>query len=323
MAELVSVIIPAFNSERWIGDCIASVTEQTHENLEIVCVDDGSQDATFEVAHAIAENEKRLTVIQSTNQGACRARNIGIEKSNGKYLQFLDADDLLGKNKIKSQMSLLNGTQLDVATCPYSVFDDSTTAPAPPPVVKTPMDEQTDPFEWMLAKLESGRMNQTACWLIPQQIAMAAGPWNETLRVNQDGEYFCRSILKSRRVAFARNARVYYRRANPTSISRSMNREKAESQIESYKLCSKTLIDACDSSRTRSACTKMFLSFLSQHYPEYPDLLRHARTEARKLSASGKWFVGGSNFSLLCKLTGFAQALILRDGARKLRRKWR
>ena len=95
--KLISIIIPTFNREQYIEETIVSVIQQTYDNWELIIVDDGSSDNTFEILNKYCKKDKRIDIYQRESQpkGANHCRNIGIEKSNGEYLIFLDSDDLL------------------------------------------------------------------------------------------------------------------------------------------------------------------------------------------------------------------------------------
>lgn len=89
----VSIILPIYNCENYIEQCIASVQKQTLQELEIICIDDGSTDSSAKILVDLAKEDKRIRVLKQSNQGAGKARNHGIQKAVGKYLAFLDADD--------------------------------------------------------------------------------------------------------------------------------------------------------------------------------------------------------------------------------------
>ena len=89
----ISVIIPIYNAEMYIEECIESVRKQTIQDLEIVCVDDGSLDDSESIIQKIASKDLRIKLIRQKNQGAGNARNNGLKNATGKYVAFLDADD--------------------------------------------------------------------------------------------------------------------------------------------------------------------------------------------------------------------------------------
>lgn len=97
---LVSVVMPAYNAERFIKDAIDSVVSQTHSRLELIIVDDGSKDSTPGIAESLARCDPRIRVIHQSNSGVSAARNAGIAVANGEFLAFLDADDILTPDSI-------------------------------------------------------------------------------------------------------------------------------------------------------------------------------------------------------------------------------
>ena len=105
MKPLVSILIPAYNAEEWIADTIQSAIAQTWPRKEIIVVDDGSRDRTAEVARRFASKE--VAVVSTENQGAAAARNHALQLSQGDYIQWLDADDLLAPDKIERQLAAL------------------------------------------------------------------------------------------------------------------------------------------------------------------------------------------------------------------------
>lgn len=114
--ELVSVIIPTYNRANVIERAIRSVLNQTYDNIEIIIVDDKSEDNTKEIVDKIDDNRIRYFFLEE-NKGACFARNYGIEISNGKYIAFQDSDDEWINNKLEKQIQFLEKNKLDVVSC--------------------------------------------------------------------------------------------------------------------------------------------------------------------------------------------------------------
>ncbi|OIK55894.1 glycosyltransferase, partial [Oenococcus oeni] len=104
--SLVSIIIPAFNIEKYISQSINSMVNQTYHNLEIIVVDDGSTDSTASIVKALALNEKRIRYIYEKNSGLSVARNSGLEIANGEFVYFFDGDDLFSTDGIKKLVDL-------------------------------------------------------------------------------------------------------------------------------------------------------------------------------------------------------------------------
>lgn len=104
---LVSVIIPAYNAETFIDQTLNSVLSQTYTNIEVLVVDDGSQDRTAELVASIAQRDQRVILLQQSNAGVAAARNLAIEKSNGEYIAPIDADDIWYPSKIEKQVECI------------------------------------------------------------------------------------------------------------------------------------------------------------------------------------------------------------------------
>ena len=121
-APLVSIVIPAYNAERFIAETLDSVVNQTWPNVEAFVIDDGSKDKTVEIARTYESDNIKVLVQQ--NQGACVARNKGLSLSRGKYIQYLDADDVLSIDKIEKQVSILENNEGYLGVSPSVHFMD-------------------------------------------------------------------------------------------------------------------------------------------------------------------------------------------------------
>ncbi len=115
--ELISVIIPAYNVEKYIAKCIESLLAQTYKNMEFIFVDDGSTDATGKICDQYAENDRRIQVIHQENQGVSSARNKALEIASGQYVGFCDADDWIEEDMYEYLYHLIKANQAEIATC--------------------------------------------------------------------------------------------------------------------------------------------------------------------------------------------------------------
>jgi teichuronic acid biosynthesis glycosyltransferase TuaG len=126
--ELVSIITPSFNSEKFIAGTIQSVQNQTYHNWEMIIVDDCSSDKTVSIAEYFANNDNRITVYKlDKNSGTGIARNTGLEKASGKYIAFLDADDLWKPNKLEIQINFLRNNNLPFTFSFYDCINEQGT----------------------------------------------------------------------------------------------------------------------------------------------------------------------------------------------------
>ena len=118
--DLIPVIIPTYNRAHLIKRSVESVLNQTYKNLELIIVDDGSTDNTKEVIDSI--NDGRIVYIKQENQGACAARNHGIDIAKGEYIAFHDSDDVWHLDKLEKQLNTLKQHNADVVSCKMFVF---------------------------------------------------------------------------------------------------------------------------------------------------------------------------------------------------------
>lgn len=111
--SLVSIIIPVYNTEKYLKNCLESVINQTYKNLEIICIDDGSTDKSLEVLKQFEAKDNRIKVISQNNQGVSAARNQGLDNANGKYLMFVDSDDWIESSMIEELYTLAEKENAD------------------------------------------------------------------------------------------------------------------------------------------------------------------------------------------------------------------
>lgn len=124
--ELCSVIMPAYNCEKYIAEAIESVIKQTYKNWELIIVNDASTDDTEKIIKSYQEKDKRIKLISLTeNQGVANARNTAIQNSEGRYIAFLDADDIWQKNKLQKQIQILNNSNTDISYTTYLMIDET------------------------------------------------------------------------------------------------------------------------------------------------------------------------------------------------------
>ena len=97
----ISVIIPAYNAEKYISECLDSVLRQSYKNIEIIVVDDGSADNTYTVVEGYSERHSNIVLVHQENGGVCSARNKGLDMASGDFIMFLDADDYLVQNAVE------------------------------------------------------------------------------------------------------------------------------------------------------------------------------------------------------------------------------
>lgn len=120
MNPFVSIVIPVYNVEKYIGKCLDSILNQTYQNIEIILVDDASCDTSLSIVKKYAEKDKRITIIESSvNRGPMKAREDGYFRAKGNYLMFVDGDDYMPINALKLLVSKAQQTNADIVTGSY------------------------------------------------------------------------------------------------------------------------------------------------------------------------------------------------------------
>lgn len=127
MQKKVSIIIPVYNVEKYIEECLQSLINQTYTNLEIILIDDGSTDKSGEICDCYKKQDTRIRVIHKTNGGAASAKNIGLKIFNGDYVMFVDSDDMIDVKCIENRVLALEKNDVDIVQSNFiNIFQDVT-----------------------------------------------------------------------------------------------------------------------------------------------------------------------------------------------------
>jgi glycosyltransferase involved in cell wall biosynthesis len=267
---LVSILIPAYNAEGWVAESIRSAIAQTWPRKEIIVVDDGSTDGTAEVARRFASKE--VKVVSTENRGLSGAVNNAYRICQGDYIQELDSDDILAPDKIEKQLAALreDDSKRILLSGPWAHFYFRTRRAQ---FIPNSLWCDLSPVEWLLRKMGENLHMQNATWLVSREVAEAAGPWEENLQYDQDGEYYARVLLAAEGTRFVAGARIFYRASGSNRISYIGNSDKKkESLLRSMRLHIQYLRSLEESERVRKACLTYLQTWYPAFYPSRPDL---------------------------------------------------
>jgi len=281
---LVSILIPAYNAEKWIRDTINSALCQTWPNKEIIVVDDGSIDNTLSIA--ISMESEIVKVVSQKNRGASFARNKALELSKGDYIQWLDADDLLHPDKIIQQVRVAekDNNPLILYSSSFGTFYSRIQNAEIQP---NKLWKDLSPIEWMITKFSYRSWMSVVSWLISRNLCDVAGCWDETLTLDDDGEYICRIVSASEKIKFVPEAICYYRIGNTNSLSGlNMTERRLASQYMSIVKQISYLIRLEDSERTRLSCLIHMQNHYIKFYPENHELIVKLNDLANKLGGT-------------------------------------
>jgi glycosyltransferase involved in cell wall biosynthesis len=300
----VSILIPCHNAEKYIGETLESVFRQTWPAIEVIVVDDGSED------NSIVEVQRfdgaGIRLIRQKNKGAGAARNRAYGASRGEFVQFLDADDLLDSRKIELQMLRIVDSPRCVASSEWGRFYHS---PEETLFDPEPGWRDLDVLDWLaLSRADGLGMLFPALWLVPRAIADAAGTWDESLSLGDDGEYFTRVLLAADRVLFCSGARCHYRSCVPGSLSSRKSPRAWASAFRVVDLCESHVRMQEDTERMRCAFAISWQHLAHAAYPYDNVLAEQALARARALHAITIRPDGGALFKLAARLIGWRNA---------------
>ena len=303
-APLVSIVIPCYNAARWLAGALDSALAQTWPATEIIVVNDGSSDASPAIARQF--ESRGVRVLDQRNRGAAAARNAGLRAAGGRFIQFLDADDLLAPDKVERQMRVLApASPLRLASGAWARFhQESATAEFKPSANWRDLAG----VEFLQLHYEEGCMMHPAAWLAPRALLDRAGPWDESLTLNDDGEYFARVMLASDGIVFCPDARSYYRSGFPARLSGRTDRRSLDSLFRSVDLTTRHLLAADRSPRTLAAVAYAWKWAAFELYPGAPELSRTAERKLRDLGGSPRPFPAGGRFQLASRFFGWRLA---------------
>jgi len=286
MNPLISILIPAYNAEELLAYTLQSAIAQTWQRKEIIVVDDGSTDRTAEVARRLATKDVR--VVSTANQGLSAAVNHAYKLCQGDYIQELDADDILAPDKIEKQLAALRegDSKRILLSSPWAHFHYRTTNVR---FIRNALWQDLSPVEWLLRKLGQNLHMQNATWLVSRELAEAAGPWDETLQYDQDGEYFARVLVASEGTRFVPEGRVFYRISGSDRVSFiGRSDKKKDSLLRSMKSHIQYIRSLEESERVRKACVAYLQNWYDNFYPERPDIVRELQSLATQLQGELK-----------------------------------
>jgi glycosyltransferase involved in cell wall biosynthesis len=317
-----SVIIPCHNAGRWIAEAVRSALDQGPD-VEVIVVDDGSTDDSVAALQPLAC--ERLTIITQANAGASRARNRGVEAARGRYVQYLDADDVLAAGKIAAQIAVLDAHPGCIASGPWARFYDNITEAR---FVRDATWSDFDPVAFLTLIWREHLMMHPAAWLVPRVIVDKAGPWDEDLTLDIDGEYFCRIVLASEGIKFVEPARCYYRSGIGSSISQTVSAAGRWSQWRSLEKCAWFLRERENSPAVCAALAARYQRLAYESYAVAPDLAARAEERVTELGGTDVRFPAGPLLRPIVSLLGWRacarlRELVYRTGYKRLRVAWR
>ena len=229
---LVSIIVPAYNVDKYIEKCLSSILDQTYINIEVIVVDDGSTDQTGKLLDSLSQHDSRVQVIHKRNSGVSAARNSGIEISTGDYLVFVDADDYIAKDYIEYMLSLIENTGSDFCLSKYCYTKSGEKQ------TESECIDRLEPEDATALLLSPDVI--VGCWnkIFKRSLIVNNNIWFSTTLFYGEGLTFITTLSQISKSVGVGNRKVYYYRRNNESsattkfdINKLYNGEKALKNI--------------------------------------------------------------------------------------------
>jgi len=216
MAALVTVVIPCHNGEKLVGRAIQSVLSQSYQNIELLLIENNSTDNTFAVLKKFEkEYADKIAVYAEKKKGACAARNLGLAKAKGDWIQFLDADDELLPLKIEKQMAMAKNDSPDIVIDDYLIYHSITQKPY------MNMIAEDDPWLGLI----SSKLGITSANLWKKESLLKVNGWSEELSSSQEYDLMFRMFMLNRKVIVTHQIQTLVH-AQSDSVSRTKSDDK-------------------------------------------------------------------------------------------------
>lgn len=273
---LVSVVVPAYNAARYLDECLASICGQTHRNLEVIVVDDGSTDDTPEIIQGFSSADSRVSVLTQQNKYAGVARNNGFSQARGDYVIFLDADDVFEPTMIEQMVERAEEACADVVVCRSVALDGRSG-------LRTPLSHALHDVD--MAAVYSGedlgdRLFQFCVgwpWdkLYRAEFVRQSGLRFQGLRTTNDAYFVFLSLALANRIAFVDEACVLHRVCNSESLE-GTRAKSFDNALKAFEAIGSALKErGCYETFSRSFVNWM-LDFALWNYSTLDPLPRHA-----------------------------------------------
>ena len=215
----VSVIIPVYNAEEHLKECLDSIINQTLKDIEIICVDDGSTDTSLQILNSYAQNDERIQVLTQQNKFAGVARNTGLSAANGNYYVFLDSDDFFEPDLLELEYAKCEEYNADIAVCAADKFDNKTKEFQPAPWLLDLSLIKEEPFSKDSVSNIYG-VSAANPWtkMFSSEFVKKHGLQFQALQRSNDAFFVLTSLALAKRIVAVDKVLVHYRVGQTTNL---------------------------------------------------------------------------------------------------------
>ena len=233
-----TIIVPVYNAEKYLYKCLKHLVNQTYKDIEIIIIDDGSKDNSYEICKKFENSDVRINLVKQENKGVSNARNQGIKMATGDYITFVDADDYIAYNTIEIINNIINKTETDILKYNYYSFylifkkKNKFSAETNEIISK---DKYNQLYGNILLSNDFGSVCNA--FIKKEIITKNKILFSDNLRYSEDRTFFVKCLYNSKKIYFLDKAKYYYR-LNFNSAMHSKNYQngiiKLSNYIESY-----------------------------------------------------------------------------------------
>lgn len=232
MEELITVVIPVYNVEKYIRKCIDSVISQTYKKLEIILVDDGSTDNCGRICDMYAKKDDRIKVVHKENGGVSSARNRGIKEANGEWIVFVDSDDWIEKDFCETLLKITS-KDVDCVMCGYNRIVDEQKIEIKGVNKKNQMKNSR---EYLICALSPQTSYGFCTMKLIRKKSMEGIQFNEKISVAEDALFNMQLAENINKILYI-NSKLYNYRLSFESVTKKYDRDYANKYLNSMKLC--------------------------------------------------------------------------------------
>ena len=281
----VSVVVPVYNMEKYLRDCLDSILGQTMRDMEILCVNDGSTDASQTVLEEYAARDDRIRIIRQENMGLSAARNTGARNAGGKYLYFMDSDDILEREALatlyeRAERDDLTIVYFDAVSFADGGMDEAQIEHYRDYYIRShPYDGAYSGAALMAAMSENGEYRSSACLqMVRRRFFLDHELWFIPGIIHEDNAFTFRSMVEAERVGYVGSA-FFHRRVRPRSI---MSSQYSYKNVIGYFICYLDMFEALCQNRMEEASAVWALELIYR-------ILHNARNIYRELPAPERY----------------------------------
>lgn len=272
---MLSIILPVYNAAPYLCQCLDSIIIQSYLDIEILCIDDGSTDNSLNILHTYQQKENRIKVFHQDHLGAGSARNLGIKKAQGTYIQFLDADDFLSPDALQSLNDILTSTPTDVCMFNYYYYDNQTKEVEKKYLFQKVMDDSTLLFECSFKdNYKLFLYNSVVPWnkIYRRQFLLQYHIVFDHLICSNDRYFYFQIVKLAKSILLYNNFLVYYRINNINSLIGLTRQKHFDCMFKSYYTI-RTLFEN-ESSEIKDALIDITIKDILRFYHNSPPSMK-------------------------------------------------